>query len=50
MEDELLDLSRNVEAAQASTKKAEEALAEETRAAPEKNKKLIEEYKESRGF
>ncbi|THU54340.1 hypothetical protein C4D60_Mb10t24070 [Musa balbisiana] len=50
MEGELLDLSRNLEAARASVKKAEETLTEEIRAAPEKNKNLIEEYKESRGF
>ena len=47
MEGELLDLSRNLEAARALARKADEALVEETRVAPEKNKKLREEYKES---
>lgn len=50
MEGELLDMSHSLEAARASTKKAEEALMEETQAALAKNKNLIEEYKESRGF
>ena len=50
MEGELFDLSQNLEAARAKAKKAEEALAEETRAASEKGKKAIAEYKESCGF
>ena len=50
MEGELLDLSRSLEEARSSTTKAEEALAEETRVAPAKNKKVIEEYKESLRF
>lgn len=50
MEGKLLYISRNLEAAQVKAKKAEEALAEETRAALKKDKKAIAEYKESRGF
>ncbi|CAL9056499.1 unnamed protein product [Musa banksii] len=50
MEGKLLYISRNLEAAQVKAKKAEEALAEETRAALKKDEKAIAEYKESRGF
>lgn len=50
MEGELLDLFQSLEAARAMMKKAKEALVKETQAAPKKNKKLIEEYKELCGF
>lgn len=41
MEDKLLDLLRGLEVARAKTKKVEEALAEEVRAALEKSKRII---------
>lgn len=50
MEGKLLDLSWNLEAAQAKVKKVEEALVEETRVAPEKGKKAIAEYNELCGL
>ena len=50
IEGELLDLSRSLEEARSSATRAEEAFAEETRAALARNKKVIEEYKESIRF
>nr|XP_018677038.1 PREDICTED: uncharacterized protein LOC108951938 [Musa acuminata subsp. malaccensis] len=50
MESELLGLSRSLEEAHLSATKAEEALVEETRVAPAKTKRAIEEYKESLRF
>lgn len=50
MEGELLDLSQNLKATCALERKAKEALIKESRMTPERNKKLLKEYKESHGF
>lgn len=50
MDDELLTLSQDVEAAQYASRVAGEALKEEHRGEPERIKEAIVEYKKSTGF